>query len=82
MVEENCVLYIVFFFFLSVNKNFIEKMRKQEKKQIPWHTGYVQGKQMSTQNYINLQNLKQQVCQDHSKKSSIQTKTEGKCAST
>ena len=56
MVEENCVLF--FFFFPSVNKNFIEKMRKQEKNQIPWHTGCVQGKQMSTQNYINLQNLK------------------------
>lgn len=70
------------FFFWSVNKNFIEKMRKkQEKKQIRWYTGCVQGKQKTAQNYINLQNLKHRVCQDRSKHSSIQTKTEGKCTS-
>ena len=47
-------------FFLSVNKTLLKKKRKkQEKNQIPWYTGCVQGKQKSTQNYINLQNLKQ-----------------------
>ena len=78
-----CILASSFFLFLFwlVNKNFVENMRKEE-KQIPWYTGSAQGKQKSTKNYKNLQNLKQRVCQDHSKQSSIQTKKEGKCAST
>ena len=78
-----CILasFFSFFLFWLVNKNFVENIRK-EKKQIPLYTGSVQGKQKSTKNYKNLQNLKQRVCQDHSKQSSIQTKKEGKCAST
>ena len=67
LVECEISAGIQFTFFWSVNKNFIEKKRKvQEKKQIPWYTGCLQGKQMSTRHYINLQYLKQRVCQDHS----------------
>lgn len=52
------------------------------KEQLPWYIGSEQGKQKSIQSYINLQNLKQRLSQNHSKQSSIQIKTKGKCAST